>query len=222
MIIKRLLSFIWPQTTTVNSDYSGVLELTVVNGKKMLDSKNANYSFGSLQRILERGLREIELKDVSSVVLLGLGGGSLITSLRERFNYSGKIYAVDIDSVVIDIAKKEFNIQESEHLHIFNADAYDYVKAFSTTTDLIIVDLFIDTKVPTKFYSEDFCSELSRILSPKGQMIFNLGMDDSGAKERQQVITYFKSNPNFKCTILEKIEGTNVVIIVETIPQQAK
>src|SRR5690606_25169349 len=120
MIIKRLLSFIWPQTTTVNSDYSGVLELTTVNGKKMLDSKNANYSFGSLQRILERGLREIELKDVSSVVLLGLGGGSLIKSLRERFNYSGEIYAIDIDSVVIDIAKNEFNIQESEHLHIFN------------------------------------------------------------------------------------------------------
>ena len=44
--MKKILSYLWPQTTKFPSDHNGNLEVTLYNGKKMLDSKNANYSFG--------------------------------------------------------------------------------------------------------------------------------------------------------------------------------
>ena len=142
--MKRLLSYIYPVTKTIDSKYSGKLEITWYNGKKHLNSANANYSYGSLQSILKFGLKKINLSKVNSVLILGLGGGSVIETLRQDFNYSGLIEAIEIDPVIIDIAKTEFGIEQNETLKIHCADAYEFVKDHSKTFDLIIVDLYID------------------------------------------------------------------------------
>lgn len=64
--------------------------MTYVNGKKVLDTENANYSYGSLQKILEIGLTKVNLKNVENLLLLGMGGGSIIHSLRNTFEYTKK------------------------------------------------------------------------------------------------------------------------------------
>ena len=118
--MKRLLSYIYPVTKTIESKYSGKLEITWYNGKKHLNSANANYSYGSLQRILKFGLKKINLSRINSVLILGLGGGSVIETLRQDFNYPGQIEAVEIDPVIIDIAKTEFGIEQNETLDVNN------------------------------------------------------------------------------------------------------
>ena len=85
--MKKILSYIWPVTRKFPSEFNGTLEISYVNGKKVLDTKNANYSYGSLQKILEIGLTKVNLKSVENLLLLGLGGGSIIQSLRETFEY---------------------------------------------------------------------------------------------------------------------------------------
>ena len=124
--MKRLLSYIYPVSKTISSQYNGDLEITWYNGKKHLNSKNANYSYGSLQRILKFGLKKIELSKVDSILVLGMGGGSVIETLRQDFNYNSKITAVEIDQVIIDIAKTEYGISENENLKIYCTDAYDF------------------------------------------------------------------------------------------------
>jgi len=131
--MKRLVSYFYPIThKKILSEHNGLLELTLVNGQKVLDSTNANYSYGSLQRILEKGLGEIDLNKVSSALILGLGGGSVIKSLIDKFSYKGIIQIVEIDKIVIDIAKNEFDIQESDNITISNMDAFEYVKYCSS------------------------------------------------------------------------------------------
>ncbi len=78
-------------TRKVTSKYSDTLEITWYNGKKHLNTKNANYSYGSLQAILKFGLEKIELKHMNSILLLGLGGGSVIETLRQDFNYQKQL-----------------------------------------------------------------------------------------------------------------------------------
>lgn len=212
--MKKILSYIWPQTKKVDSDHSGVLEITMVDGRKILDSKNANYSFGSLQRILETGLSKIELKNVSSILLLGLGGGSVISSLRNKFNFNGKIYAVELDQKVIDIAEKEFFISSSDTLTIENCDAFDFVKKCDRQFDLIIVDLFIDNKVPEQFYTEAFCDNLSGIMKVKGSILFNLGMEQINREKRDIVVNYFRKILRYSTSQFENIVGTNTLLIV--------
>lgn len=154
--MKKLISYFLPVTKRINSDYNGVIELTWTKGRKVLDSKNANYSYGSLQRILETGLSEINLRSVDSILILGLGGGSVIYSLIDRFNFKGFITAVEVDPVIASVADREFDISESEKLHIEINDAYRFIKKNHKKYDLIIVDIFIDNCVPKKFYSNSF------------------------------------------------------------------
>jgi spermidine synthase len=185
----------------------------------VLNSKNANYSFGALQRILEEGISKINLKKINSVLLLGLGGGSIIYSLRDKFNYNGKIHAIDIDQKVISIAKHEFGIATSTDLRIDNCDALEFVKNSSSNYDLIIVDLFIDNQVPAQFYTLEFCEYLSGILSKTGSIVFNLGINifNSEKGKHARVVEYFEKSQNYHCTLLEHVHGTNLLFIIEKI-----
>lgn len=121
-----------------------------------MDSANANYSYGSQQRILNFAFKKIDFSRVSNVLLLGLGGGSVVASLRKDFNYSGKISAVEFDNKIIDIALHEFGMDQDKNLEIVNADALEYVKIGDQMFNLIIVDLYIDNIVPAIFYSISF------------------------------------------------------------------
>ena len=91
-MLKKLISYIFPITRKVESEYSGSLELTVFNGKKVLDTLNTNYSYGSLQRVLNYSMDQLELDKTNNVLILGLGGGSVIQTLREEKKLTGKIY----------------------------------------------------------------------------------------------------------------------------------
>lgn len=132
--MKGLLSYIYPVAKKIKSDKNGTLEITWLNGKKHLNSKNANYSYGSLQRILKFGLEKIDLSKINSVLLLGLGGGSVIETLRKDFDYQKHITAIEIDPVIIDLAKEEFQLKIFENLDIICDDALHFVE--KTTTRL--------------------------------------------------------------------------------------
>lgn len=211
--MKKFLSYFWSiKTDIIPSDYSEQLEVTWENGKKVLNTKNANYSYGSLQKILETGLKQINLKNVNTILLLGLGAGSIIDSLYKKLNYVGKITAVEFDEKVIAIAKNEFHITKYNKLKIVHDDALQFVKKASEKYDLIIVDLFIDTQVPQQFYSHGFCNDLKKTLSKKGVILFNTGID-LDAKTTNTLKNNFKE---YQCNIISKVEKTNELLIIKS------
>ena len=80
------------------------LEVTWANGELVLDSKNTNYSYGSLQRILRIGLESIGFETVlksEHILVLGVAGGSVIKTLSEEIGFKGRITGVEIDSEVL-------------------------------------------------------------------------------------------------------------------------
>ena len=210
--MKRLLSYIYPVTKTIASKYSGPLEITWYNGIKHLNSKNANYSYGSLQRILKFGLEKIELSKVNSVLILGMGGGSVIETLRDHFNYTKHIDAVEIDPIIIEIAKNEFEISESETLKIHCTDAFEFVKTSKEKFDLIIVDLFIDLMVPDKFLSAEFWDNVMGSKSSKGVILFNASVVDSKSDAIKTLSDYIKTKI-FRVVVHENVNNTNTIII---------
>jgi len=214
--MKQLLSYIYPVTKTIESKYSGKLEITWYNGKKHLNSENANYSYGSLQRILKYGLEKTELANVNSILVLGMGGGSVIKTLRTDFNYNNTIEAVELDPVIIDIAKSEFGIIEDQHLKIHCADAFTFVKTNTTTFDLIIVDLYIDLSVPDKFLSTEFWDNVLNSKSSKGTLLFNASVKESDIVKVENLVDYLKTKV-YKVDIYKKVNNTNTVIITNSL-----
>ena len=212
--MKRLLSYIYPVTKTIVSKYSGELEITWYNGNKHLNSANANYSYGSLQRILKFGLEKIELSKVKSILVLGMGGGSVIETLRQDFNYSKTITAVEIDPVIIAIANEEFGIIDNETLKIHCTDAYEFVETNNSFFDLIIVDLYIDLTVPDKFLNLDFWEAVLSSKSSNGAILFNASVKDSKNNAIKAVTNYLKTK-TFKVDVFENVNTTNTVIVAK-------
>ncbi|MAP80684.1 MAG: spermine synthase [Aequorivita sp.] len=210
--MKKILSYIWPTTQRYTSTYNNTLEVTYIDGKKLLDTQNANYSYGSLQKILEFGISKIDIQNTKNILLLGLGGGSVIKSLREKFKYRKNIVAVEIDPQVIKLAKEEFEITASEKLQIIQDDAFQYIKKTKKEFQLIIVDLFIDTKVPAVFYEEEFCKNLKKLIEVNGYLIFNAGIElGKNSKITTRIIKNFGSGMEF--TVFKKVNSTNTLLI---------
>ena len=197
---------------TLKSDYSGTLEITWYNGKKHLNTKNANYSYGSLQRILKFGLEKIDLKNIKSILLLGLGGGSVIETLRNDFSYSKQITAVDIDPVIIEIAKNEFNLNSFDQLEIVCEDALQFMKTNQRHFDLIIIDLFIDIEVPKPFMKLSFWQDVVNASSTNGSILFNGPLEKSKSKSLNDIITFLKTHM-YHTEVFEKVNNTNTLIL---------
>ncbi|RZS90583.1 spermidine synthase [Aquimarina brevivitae] len=209
--MKKLASYIIPFTKTISSKISGTLEITWINGKKVLDSQNANYSYGSLQRVLEYGISKIYFDSKSDILVLGLGAGSVLHSLRKKFKHQGSITAVELDPVAIDLAKHEFEVDSLDNITIIESDAFDYVAHSKNTYHFIIVDLFIDDQVPESFYSQEFWDHIISILKPKGTVLFNAGIQLKNHQKLEQLIALYTDTMVFN--IHNEVLGTNTLVI---------
>lgn len=209
--MKRTLSYLWPLTKKVSSEFSGELEVTWLNGKKILDTKNANYSYGALHQILDVALQKTSADRGGHTLVLGLGGGSILQLLRKKYNFYGKITAVELDPKVIEIAKKEFNIQQYEPLKVICEDAEKFVQQNHTKYETVIVDLFIDIKVPRQFFKIEFWQHLANLLQSEATVIFNAGIGENHQQEIETLQQQTKKIISFEK--ISHVKGTNTLLL---------
>lgn len=174
--IGGILSYILPlQVEATSSQYNSFLEVSLRNGRYMMNSENANYSFGSLHKIFENTFRDIKLEslNISKCLLLGLGGGSVIELIKEKYESDMHITAIELDPVVIKLGYKYFNFNSYKDVTIVNDDAYSFVKSNDLEYDLIIVDLYINDEVPKVFHTNEFVFALQNISHSNTIVLFN-------------------------------------------------
>jgi spermidine synthase len=212
-MVKRIVSYLFPITRRIESVYSGSLEVSWLNGRKILDAANANYSYGALQRVLRFGIQQIDLAEVKNVLLLGLGGGSLVNTLRKEFSYQGEITGVDIDPIIVKIAAEDFGIVEDHSTHIVCMDALDFVKGTMEIYDLTIVDLFIDNVVPGAFLSLEFWRILIPKINHQGFIIFNTISETCDIQPVKRVLR----DKGFDVAEYNQVEGINTLLIAKAI-----
>jgi spermidine synthase len=176
-LLKQFCSFIYPiKIKTIPSKRSGTLEVTLVNGKLVIDSENANYSYGSLQQVLKKGLSFIgkeKLEQLESILILGVAGGSVIQTLRKDFKLNSKIIGVEIDADVIELANTYFQLNKTTNLELITADAFEYVNTTKNKYDLIIIDVFNDDKMPNELFEANLWGSIHKLLTKNGLCLFN-------------------------------------------------
>jgi len=219
MSIKKVLSYIYPFTRKYNSEINGTLEVTTYNGRKILDTKNANYSYGSVHRIFRACISTINLNKVKSTLLLGLGAGSVVDLLRNEFSYKGALTAIELDEKIIKIAKSEFNVESFGALNIIQGDAFEKVKELNKRYDLVIVDLFIDNTIPQQLYELDFWKTLHHRLADNGIIIFNTIKETTMSL---QPILDFLEHSGYISHHLKSVDRINSVYIWKLDLQQKK
>lgn len=199
-----------PKIRRFRTDYSGVVEIVEEDGEVYLDTAHANYSYGTLQRILAAGLNDIDLMPVRQVLLLGLGGGSVVKTLRDDFGYTGAITAVELDKAIIGIAQHEFGLVGDKKLNIIHGDALQVVSNLNTSFGLIIIDLFIHTEVPEVFYEPPFWLDIHRLLSRSGSFLFNASVGRKGMRSLRDLKETMGGHFQFRQ--LDAVEDANSLL----------
>lgn len=217
-MLKRFLSYFIPiNIHKKNSSISKKLEVTWNNGQLVLDSSNTNYSYGSLQRILRKGLHYIgfeRIRDFQSILVLGVAGGSVIKTIIEDINFKGKITGVEIDPVVIDIANTYFKLDKIANLKMVNDDAFEYILKTNEKYDLIIIDIFKDTEMPNFLFEDFFINRINLLLNVNGFIIFNTMTLNKKDKERNLL---YKSlfNEDYSVRMYPKVEDHNELFTIK-------
>lgn len=114
----------------------------LVNGSR----QSGPYIRGLWQKAF-RAFRLDEITNLTRILVLGLGGGTVIEMLRKRYP-TAIITAVDIDPVMIAIAKQYFGIGTLPRVRLICADAKTFVKKPTKPFDLVIVDVFFGRHIP--------------------------------------------------------------------------
>lgn len=202
-----------------SSKFNQQLIVAIQDGKYVLNTQNANYSFGSLHRIFQKAFKTISLKErnFSSCLLLGGGAGSVPSILYNELGLNLSTTLVEIDEEVIKLGEKYFGLRTYPNLHIIIEDAFVFVANTNETYDLIVIDIFEDLIVPACFLTPAFFENIKKRLHPKGVVLFNFVSFDFETKQQvknieQLLATVFSKD--YRIT-LRKIERLNRVFIVE-------
>lgn len=217
-MFSKFLSYFIPITIhKKKSIYSKSLEVTWNYGELVLDSANTNYSFGSLQRILKKGLKYIgydRIKKFNEILVLGVAGGSVIKTLVNDIQFKGNITGIEIDKDVIQIAKNYFNIDEITNLTLIQDDAFEFVLKTNQKYDLIIIDIFLDTTMPNFLFEDFFINRITTLLNINGFILFNTMVLNNKDIERN-ILYKSKFDVDYSVRMYPKVEEHNELFTIK-------
>lgn len=218
-MFKKLLSHIFPiKLHKTNSEISKSIEVTLYNGELVLDSENTNYSYGSLQRVLRFGLKQIgfeKVKKMQNILILGVAGGSVVKTLVDEIGYKGKIKGVEIDQQIIELANEYFHLDKIPNLEIIINDAQQFVKTEKPNYDLIIIDIFQDREMPDFLFEKEFSEDLISLLNQNGIILFNTMIISEKDTKRNEKYKLNYSQKKFDILGFSDVEEYNEILIVK-------
>ncbi|MGC4039769.1 MAG: fused MFS/spermidine synthase [Flavobacterium sp.] len=217
-MVRKFFSYFIPiNIYRKNSAVSKTLEVTWNNGELVLDSKSTNYSYGSLQRILRKGLKYIgfeRIRNFENILVLGVAAGSVIKTLVDEIKFKGKITGVEIDEAVIAIANQYFNLEAVPNLEIVIDDAFEYALRTREKYDLIIIDIFEDTHMPNFLFQDFFIQRINSLLNVNGFILFNTMVINTQQEERNLVYKS-KFGGNYSLRMYPKVEIHNELFTIK-------
>ena len=220
-MIRKFFSYIIPiKIFKKKSARSKMIEVTWVNGELVLDTENTNYSYGSLQRILRYGLRNIgyeKIVEMKHILLLGVAGGSVVKTLVDEIEYKERITGVEIDPEMIQIANQYFNLNEIKQLEVVIEDAFEFVLKTKEKYNLIIIDIFEDTHMPNFLFEKFFVDRICTILRDDGFVLFNTMILDEAHNVRNRKYVAEVDLKLFQTKMLPRIENHNELIIINKV-----
>ncbi len=169
-------------TTELGQKY----EVNYENGVKVLNSENANYSFGSLHQIMLKGIDEVLKKHKPKrILILGLGGGSILSIMKKKFKWPYTYTAVELDADIVRLKLTYFDEAGAENGEVLCMDAKTAIHQLEDHSyDLIVDDVFWDNSIPDFCKEQDYLSRNNALLSDGGIYMRNT-MDTSGMNHKE-------------------------------------
>jgi spermidine synthase len=121
--------------------------------------------------------------DAAHALVVGLGGGSITKRFWHDFT-TMTVDSVEIDPVVVDVAKRYFAFPTDPRLRVFVQDARRYVQTTKDTYDLVVVDAYYADAMPFHLTTQEFFREAKARMAPDGVLAYNVISSFTGDKSR--------------------------------------
>lgn len=111
------------------------------------------------------------------VLLVGTGGGATARYFSHRFpDVKGE--AVEVSESVASIAVNYFEFPQDKHWQLIHDDIRHYIQDCTHNYDLIVIDIAVNQVTPEWIIEHDFLGQCRALLTPQGQVAFNLLIND--------------------------------------------
>lgn len=115
------------------------------------------------------------IDDPTSVLVIGLGGGTLPMAIQELFP-GATIDAVEIDPAVVRVAERFFHFKPGPNMSVFTQDARVFGKRAARQNkryDLILLDAYNGEYIPEHLMTAEYLQETLALLTPGGIIAAN-------------------------------------------------
>ncbi len=104
------------------------------------------------------------------VLVVGLGGGTIPSFLHKHYPQT-RIDAVEIDPVVVEVAKQFFGFREDATLKAYVQDGRQFIEERLNVYDVIFLDAFGSENIPYHLATREFLEAVRRALTAQGVVL---------------------------------------------------
>lgn len=170
-----MLQKFFPKTLVkISSPINGEISVVEQWGRRKIVVSGLTQSGPLAEKIWDSGIKNLSsiIHYPSSILILGLGGGSLVKLLNKYFPQA-KIIGVEIDPLMAELGQQYLELSKAKNLKIIIDDAINFVKKTNEKFDLIFFDLYIGDKIPKDYQTKFFLKNLKKLLRENGMIVFN-------------------------------------------------
>lgn len=108
-------------------------------------------------------------------LVIGLGGGAF-PSLVLQQNNKVIVDAVEIDPVVVDAARRFFELPKTPRLQVHVQDGAAFMSRARAGYDIVLLDAFSGNGIPPGLSSRSFFQDTRRVLADRGLVVMNVAL----------------------------------------------
>lgn len=189
--VKSMLSYLWPVKVWSGHGKYGPLDVVWEQGQLVVNSNDANLSYGNLHAIWQECLDDQRVKErsIGSILLLGFGAGSSASILRHELRMKAPITGVDGDPEMLRLARERFKVGRFQDLDLVLSDALAFAENHHRRHDLVVVDLCHELDLAPGVDGGPFIAALRNCTAAGGLLCFNTIVYSETSRQRSQRVS---------------------------------
>jgi len=114
-----------------------------------------------VKEVWSPALKKVGLQN-KTWLILGVAGATIPNEISRQF-HPKEMVGVEIDPVMIQIAKMHFGTDSLPYFRLIKADAKTFVKKSKDTYDYVLVDMYYRDLLPSFVYEDSFVKQIKRL-----------------------------------------------------------